>query len=431
MRIACTGFVSKEAGSVASANALLLRELVASGVEVDFFSKPSFVDPRPAVGEHAGFRFVSVVNTVSDTLRRSMSCIGGLSALAEWNDAASYNRLLVRRIRSEHRKHPYDVVLWLGDYAHGSVPGVATVSFAQGAPGTDARSVLRRKGEIRRLAGRRTAWKWELLGRLRLSRVGLPRIRYSDRIIVGSSISRECLSAIYGISDARVFTIPYPIDLEFFRLPDQSGRAAERNLKSETQGRKDAGTPSSALRVLWLGRIVPRKRLDVFLDGIVLASRDGLDVRATIAGNVGFIKGYHKLIDQFPIRDRLQWVRSIPRCDVPALLGEHDVLAQPSEEENFGSSVAEAQACGLPVIVGATNGNADYLCSRDVRLVDDRPETFAAALREMAARKLEGRWGSPHESRELAEREFSLPTVTRRLLGIIQRHSIRNSCALV
>ena len=42
------------------------------------------------------------------------------------------------------------------------------------------------------------------------------------------------------------------------------------------------------------------------------------------------------------------------------------MLAQPSDEENFGSSVAEAQACGLPVIVGATNGNADYLCGRDI-----------------------------------------------------------------
>jgi len=431
MRIACTGFVSSEAGSVASANALLLRELVARGVSVDFFSKPSFVDPRPAVGERAGFRFIAVVNTVSDALRRGMAGLRTLSALAAWNDAATYNRLLVRSMSDEHRKLPYDAVLWLGDYAHGSVPGAATVSFAQGAPGTDARSILRRKGEIQRLAGRRTAWKWELLGRLRLSRFGLPGIRYSDRIVVGSSISRERLLAIYGISRARIFTIPYPIDLEFFRLPEQSGQVSEFNAKKETKSRRGARISSSTLRILWLGRIVPRKRLDIFLEGSVLALQGGLDVRLTIVGNVGFIKGYEKLIDQFPIRDRLQWLKGVPRCDVPALLATHDVLAQPSEEENFGSSVAEAQACGLPVIVGATNGNIDYLCSRDIRLADGRPATFAAALREMAARKLEGRWGSPHESRKLAEREFCLPTVAGRLLGVIQPHSTQHSCALV
>jgi len=61
----------------------------------------------------------------------------------------------------------------------------------------------------------------------------------------------------------------------------------------------------------------------------------------------------------------------------------------------FGSSVAEAQACGLPVIVGRTNGNADYLCSRDTHLADDRPETLASVFRDYAERKARGgdAWG--------------------------------------
>ena len=39
---AVTGFVSEQAGSVASANALLLRELLLRGHEVHFFSKASY-----------------------------------------------------------------------------------------------------------------------------------------------------------------------------------------------------------------------------------------------------------------------------------------------------------------------------------------------------------------------------------------------------
>ena len=39
MKIACTGYVSEQTGSVAAANSLLLRALLDRGVEVDFFSK--------------------------------------------------------------------------------------------------------------------------------------------------------------------------------------------------------------------------------------------------------------------------------------------------------------------------------------------------------------------------------------------------------
>ena len=127
---------------------------------------------------------------------------------------------------------------------------------------------------------------------------------------------------------------------------------------------------------------------------------------------------------RFRIADRLRWEKGIPRDKVPAFLGQQDVLIQPSDEENFGSSVAEAQACGLPVIVGRTNGNADYLCSRDVHLRDDRPETLAAALRAYSERKAEGRWGDPGESRRCAEEYFGLDKITRRLIEILESVSI-------
>ena len=105
---------------------------------------------------------------------------------------------------------------------------------------------------------------------------------------------------------------------------------------------------------------------------------------------------------------------------MPALLHRHEVPVEPSDEENFGSSVAEAQACGLPVIVGRTNGNADYLCSRDIHLKDDRPETLANAYREMSSRKARGNWGDPAVSRQCAEHHFSLESVAASLIDILK-----------
>ena len=183
--------------------------------------------------------------------------------------------------------------------------------------------------------------------------------------------------------------------------------------------------------MLWLGRIVPRKRLDLFLDGSALAIRRGTDLRLTIVGGIGFVRGYERLIVEFPFPARLEWIKGVARSEVPALLRRHDVLAQPSDEEDFGSSVAEAQACGLPVIVGLTNGNADYLCSRDIHLRDDRTETFTAALREMAARRAEGRWGMASESRNLAEDKFDLQRVAGWFTEILEMVAGRSRTSVV
>jgi glycosyltransferase involved in cell wall biosynthesis len=409
MKIACTGFVEARTGSVAAANALLLRALLERGVEIDFYSKPSFVDPRPAVGELRGFRFFPVVNYFSDSLRRRVKGVPLIDAVAARNDAEIYNRLLVRRIREEHQRRSYDLCLWMGDYAWGSVAGLPTVSFVQGPPGTDARSILRRRDEVARLGGKLQALKWTALARLRLSRLGLPRFYYSDHFIVGSEQSRRTLGRLYGIDSLQVSVLPYPIDLSLF-CPDPNASPSE----------------PGALRVLYLGRIVPRKRLDLFLQGAAIALAQGVDLRCTVVGRVGFVRGYDRLIKSFQFPDRLEWIQVVPRNEIPKLMLRHDVLAQPSEEENFGSSLAEAQACGLPVIVGSTNGNADYLCIRDLHLADDLPETFARALAEMWHRKQLDQLGDSMVSRWGAKEYFHVDRVVDCLVRVLESVVVRS-----
>lgn len=397
MKIAVSGYVSAQEGSVASANALLLRSLLDDGHEIDFFSKPSFVDPRPCVGEHERFRFVCTDNVGPDRFRAGVQKVPVIGFMACRVDCATYESLLLKKMRQEHAARRYDLCLWLGDYAPGRVRNLPMVSFAQGPPGTDARSIVSRFAEIKKLAGPRRALQWLMLARLRLSAIGLPGLKHSDHIIVGSRQSKKTLTDLYGIQDTHVSALPYPIDLNMFRPTEET-----------------AGT-NAGLRVLWLGRIIPRKRLDLYLRGLDLAIRQGLRVRATIVGGTGFVPGYEKLIESFAFPDRLSWIKSMPRTEVPALLRRHDVLAQPSDEENFGSSVAEAQACGLPVIVGRTNGNADYLCERDTHLADDRPETFASALMRLG-RQLPD---APAKSRAVAERHFDLGRVTGQITEIL------------
>ena len=199
MKLAVSGFVSEQAGSVASANALLLRELLLRGHKIHFFSKASFVDPRPAVGNLPGFRFFDVTNSGPDRLRQRLNGVPVAGFLAGQLDASTYNRLLASEMTRNHAIERYDLCLWLGEFSRGRTDAVPVVSFVQGPPGTDARSILQRYGEIKALAGSAKAIKWKILALLRLSRVGLPPLGLTDHFIVGSQESKRTLRSIYGV----------------------------------------------------------------------------------------------------------------------------------------------------------------------------------------------------------------------------------------
>ncbi len=132
---------------------MLLREIVSRGVSIDFFTKPRFVDPRPAVSDldcKGMLQLVDCTNHIGDSLRRWLTPSGHGLWGRFWQalDATSYNRGIVRRMR-QHSVG--DIDLWLGDWAKGRGER-PVISFAQGPPGTDARSVLDRTGLIERLA---------------------------------------------------------------------------------------------------------------------------------------------------------------------------------------------------------------------------------------------------------------------------------------
>jgi glycosyltransferase involved in cell wall biosynthesis len=95
-------------------------------------------------------------------------------------------------------------------------------------------------------------------------------------------------------------------------------------------------------------------------------------------------------------------------------------MCQPSDDEDFGSSVAEALGCGIPAIVGATNGTGDYICKRSIRLADDNPQTMAAAIVAMADAKKRGELVDPMPSRHIAERWFDPDKVTDQLEAVLR-----------
>jgi glycosyltransferase involved in cell wall biosynthesis len=97
-----------------------------------------------------------------------------------------------------------------------------------------------------------------------------------------------------------------------------------------------------------------------------------------------------------------------------------DVHLQPSENENFGGSAAEALACGVPTVLGPTNGTADALESAAFRFDRYEPDAVAAAMERAMDAVLGDPAGIAKRARAIAERNLAVSAVAKRAAELIR-----------
>lgn len=395
LRLACFAYAEEHAGSVSSANYLMVRALLERGHEIDFFNKRSFINPIE-LRAYPSFRYVDCKDGFGEAVHQWTNAIPLAACRAVGGQILhrTFARSIVNAMAREHRSRNYDVQLSLGEAAFGRMGSVPVVSWLQGPPMTDGKSIRTRRQEIIQNCGYRAYVQFRVFSLWR-SRIGLPPLRASDLIIVGSKWSHDNIGQ-FGVPAEKCVSLPYPIDLQAF-------------------GKRTSFVPSDEPVILWLGRVVPRKRLDLFLDACALLIDRGIRVRLKIIGGFAFVPGYKKLLDRFKYPERLKYVHAMDRTRVAELMRQTDLVLQPSEDENFASTPAEALACGVPVVLGRTNGTADYVDDAAEIFEEYTPASVAAATEKMLGRLRADPNGMAHLARAAAERHFDLARVVDQL----------------
>ncbi|HEX9668835.1 MAG TPA: glycosyltransferase family 4 protein, partial [Thermoanaerobaculia bacterium] len=224
-------------------------------------------------------------------------------------------------------------------------------------------------------------------------------IALADHVLTVSELARESYLEA-GVPPERVHALSLGADLELF-----TPAAAA-----------DAAAPRDGFTFLFSGASIGRKGFDLLLDAFARVAAAEPTARLRVVGPHG--DAAH-LLDGLPAaaRERVTVVGPVPQAALAPELRGADLLVLPSRHDSYGMAVAEALACGLPVLVSSMVGAKDLVRSGEtgwIVPVGDgaalaermlwcaRHPTAVRALRPACRRAAEGAtWESYH--RRLAD----------------------------
>ncbi len=182
-----------------------------------------------------------------------------------------------------------------------------------------------------------------------------------------------------GIDPAKVSIAPCGVDLDLF----PGTGAAEPRTRTH--------------RILSVGRLVPRKGVDLVIEALPLLAEAGFaDVELMVVGGSGDAltleddpeaRRLTSLARQIGVEHQLSMRGQVPRNAMPGIFRSADAVVCTPWYEPFGIVPLEAMACGVPVVAAAVGGLRETVVDQQTGLhVPPRdPAAIAAALARLLA----------------------------------------------
>ncbi len=182
--------------------------------------------------------------------------------------------------------------------------------------------------------------------------------------------------------------------------------------------------------VLFLGRLHFKKGLDLLIPAFDALRRELPDAQLVIAGpeNDDYGAKVRGWVRERGLDQAVHFVGMLTGDDVVQAYVDADVFALPSYTENFGMTVAEAMACGLPVVISdqvnihaeVAHAGAGVVTRCDAAEVANALHTL---LGDVERRRTMGQAG-----RRLVQQRYTWPLVvealTREYEAVIERHRV-------
>ena len=206
----------------------------------------------------------------------------------------------------------------------------------------------------------------------------------------------------------RLQTIANGIDIDRYR--PISSQAQQR------QEREKLGLPDELPVIGSVGRLVPLKRYDELIRAFMSANTDA---HLVIIGDGPESAALNALVSNLGGQQRIHLMGQ--REDVSQLLPLFDIFTLWSETEGLSCAVAEAMACGLPVVLSDVGGNHELAAPTcGVCIPPDQPAVLSGELSRLCE-NLSLRTAMGSAARQRIEAKFSLASMTKAYARLLDR----------
>ncbi|HWQ12880.1 MAG TPA: glycosyltransferase family 4 protein [Roseiflexaceae bacterium] len=287
-----------------------------------------------------------------------------------------YFRQAARLFRALSAEAPFDVV-------HGNLPLMSSWGVSAGLPPVVETVHCTVREELRALS--HTALSQLNFNEV-LTRALTPVLYQRERLLlerarrviaVSGGLKRELVEQ-EGFADERVEVIPNGIDYRHFAgAGPEAGATLRRALGIDPRERV----------ILYLGRLVERKRAIDLVRALPAVRRSVPDARLVIVGrrNANAARIARETV-RLGVAAYVTQIDHVAYRDVPAYYAMADVYALPSAYEGFPFTVIEAMAAGTPVVASHIRGIDEQVTPLETGLL--HPVGDVAAIAEQLTRAL-------------------------------------------
>lgn len=197
--------------------------------------------------------------------------------------------------------------------------------------------------------------------------------RHADLVLVDSEFTRRDLERVLGMVPQQIAVVPLGVDERFHN---------EATRQDGLRVRERYGLPERY--VLSVGRPFPHKNFPLLIRSMAkLKARDADLPDLVLAGPTDYGPGVAEVeavIHELGAEPWIHWIGTVAEEDLPILYGGATVFAFPSLYEGFGLPVAEAMACGVPVVCSDAASLPEVVGEAGLLADATDAEAFAAAL---------------------------------------------------
>lgn len=224
---------------------------------------------------------------------------------------------------------------------------------------------------------------WEEESRARID-AEFTLLQEANAIIAPSASDKQYLMYLYEANAEKIVEIPPGVNKKLFRPMDK------------TEAKHHVGISQTRKTLLFVGRIEPLKGIDMLLYSVKILKMQfpvspltllivGGDISQHITTWSPEMRQLNTLRQVLHIEEEVQFIGQRPQNELPYFYNAADIVVIPSHYESYGMVIAEAMACGTPVITTNVAGISDLIDERRSTLITTvhNPLLLASQIRQL------------------------------------------------